>query len=118
MANFATLADLLSACVTRVTPNACSILFAAATPAGWGALTDTLNTPDAIALNPWYQPERLYALLDQFYPVPKGQNLRPVPFMPYLNYAPSYVGGGLQMLTDIAIDPAGDCVGHEQLAGR
>src|SRR5215469_3874769 len=89
MANFATLADLISACVTRVIPNACSGLFAAAAPPGWGALTDTVNTPEAIALNPWYQPERLYALLDQFYPVPKGQNLRPVPFMPYLNQAPS-----------------------------
>jgi DNA-binding beta-propeller fold protein YncE len=89
MANFATLADLLSACVTRVRPNACGSLFAAATPPGGGAPTDALNTSEAIALNPWYQPERLYALLDQFYPVPKGQNLRPVPFMPYLNYAPS-----------------------------
>jgi hypothetical protein len=89
MANFATLADLLSACVTRVTPNACSSLFAAATPPGGGPPTDTVNTSEAIALNPWYQPERLYALLDQFYPVPKGKNLRPVPFMPYLNYAPS-----------------------------
>src|SRR5215470_324310 len=89
MANFATLADLLSACVTRVTPNACSSLFAAATPPGGGAPTDTVNTSEAIALYPWYQPERLYALLDQFYPVPKGQNLRLVPFMPYLNYAPS-----------------------------
>src|SRR5215471_10258314 len=89
MANFATLADLLSACVTRVTPNACSGLFAAATPPGGSAPTDTVNTSEAIALNPWYQPERLYALLDQFYPVPQGKNLRPVPFMPYLNYAPS-----------------------------
>src|SRR5215469_3191866 len=89
MANFATLADLISACVTRVTPNACSRLFAAATPPGWGAPTDTANTSEAIALFPWYQPERLYVLLDQFYPVPHGQNLRPVPFMPYLNYAPS-----------------------------
>src|SRR5215469_3795308 len=89
MANFATLADLLSACVTRVTPNACSSLFAAATPPGGSAPTDTLNTSEAIALNPWYQPERLYMLLNQFYPVPQGKNLRPVPFMPYLNYAPS-----------------------------
>ena len=32
MANFATLADVLSGCVTRVTPDACSKLFAAATP--------------------------------------------------------------------------------------
>src|SRR5215469_12075871 len=88
MANFATLADLISACVTRVTPNACSSLFAAAAPPGW-ALSDTVNTLAGIALNPWYQPERLYALLDQLYPVPTGKNLRPVPFMPYLNYAPS-----------------------------
>jgi streptogramin lyase len=28
-------------------------------------------------------------LLGEFYPVPKGKNLRPVPFMPYLNYGPS-----------------------------
>src|SRR5215831_5069101 len=89
MANFATLADLLSACVTRVTPNACNSLFAAATPPGGSAPTDTVNTSEAIALNPWYQPERLYALLDQFYPVPQGKNLRPVPYMPYLNFSPS-----------------------------
>src|SRR5215471_6906633 len=89
MTNFATLADLLSACVTRVVADACSSLFAAATPPGGKPPTDTLNTSEAIALNPWYQPERLYALLDQFYPVPQGKNLRPVPFMPYLSYAPS-----------------------------
>jgi hypothetical protein len=59
MANFATLADLLSACITRVRPNACGSLFAAATPPGGGAPTDTVNTSEAIALNPWYQPERL-----------------------------------------------------------
>ena len=32
MANFATLADVLAGCVTRVTADACSKLFAAATP--------------------------------------------------------------------------------------
>src|SRR5262249_45156271 len=89
IATVPTLVDLLSDCATGVLPNACSSLFPAATPPGWGALTDTVNTPEAIALNPWYQPERLYALLDQFYPVPKGKSMRPVPFMPYLNYAPS-----------------------------
>jgi hypothetical protein len=89
MANFATLADLLSACITRVKVDACEGFFAAATPPGWGARTDTLNASEAIALFPWYQPERLFALLEKFYPVPNGKNLRPVPFMPYLNYAPS-----------------------------
>ena len=51
--------------------------------------TDTLTAAQSIARYPWYQPERLFALLDQFYPVPKDENLRAVPFMPYLNWAPS-----------------------------
>ena len=53
------------------------------------APTDTLTAAQSIARYPWYQPERLFALLDQFYPVPNGKNLRAVPFMPYLNWAPS-----------------------------
>src|SRR5262245_19925885 len=43
MANFATLADLLSGCVTRVSNDACSKLFAAATPPTGSVLTDTLT---------------------------------------------------------------------------
>jgi len=89
MTNFATLADLLSACVTRVVADACSSLFSAATPPGWGAPTNTVNAAEAVALFPWYQPERLFILLEKFYPVPNGKNLRPVPFMPYLNHTPS-----------------------------
>ncbi len=53
------------------------------------APTDTLTAAQSIARYPWRQPEQLFALLDTFYPVPQGKNLRPVPFMPYLNYAPS-----------------------------
>jgi hypothetical protein len=89
MANFATLADLLASCTTRVTTNACDELFAVATPPTGTAPTDTLVAAEAIARYPWYQPERLFALLDQFYAVPKGKNMRAVPFMPYLNFAPS-----------------------------
>ena len=89
MANFATLADVLAGCATLVTVNACDKLFIAATPPKGAAPTDTLTAAQSIARAPWYQPERLYALLDQFYPVPKGKNLRAVPFMPYLNCAPS-----------------------------
>ena len=69
MANFATLADLLSGCVTQVKPDACSSLFAAATPPGWSAPTNTLSAAEDIALFPWHQPEKLYALLRQFYAV-------------------------------------------------
>ncbi|CAN7755618.1 hypothetical protein [Mesorhizobium sp. LjNodule214] len=89
MANFATLADVLSGCVTTVTPDACSKLFAAATPQQGGAPTDTLAAAENVARYPWYQPNRLFALLDAFYPVPEGKNLRPVPYMPYLNLSPS-----------------------------
>ena len=89
MANFATLADLLAGCTTRVNADACNNLFAAATAPNGKVATDTLAAAQSIARNSWYQPEKLFALLDQFYPVPNGKNLRPVPFMPYLNWAPS-----------------------------
>ena len=89
MGNFATLADLLSGCATRVKADACNNLFAATTAPNGKVPTDTLAAAQSIARAPWYQPERLYALLDQFYPVPQGKNLRAVPFMPYLNWAPS-----------------------------
>src|SRR5262249_32756305 len=89
MANFATLADLLSGCITRVIANACAKLFAAATPPKGNAPTDTLTAAQSIARYPWYQPERLFALLGEFYPVPQGKTMRAVPYMPYLNFSPS-----------------------------
>src|SRR5215510_5116552 len=89
MANFATLADVLSGCVTQVTADACSKLFAAATTPKGATPSDTLIAAQSIARDSWYRPERLFALLDQFYPVPQAKKLRPVPFMPYLDYAPS-----------------------------
>ena len=89
MANFATLANVLSGCATRVTVNACESLFiAAASPKG-EAPTDTLTAAQSIARYPWYQPQRLFSLLGQLYPIPAGKNMRAVPFMPYLNFAPS-----------------------------
>jgi len=84
MANFATLADVLAGCVAQVAADACAKLFVAATPPKGGAPTDTLTAAQSIARNSWYKPKRIFALLDQFYPVPTGKNLRPVPFMPYL----------------------------------
>ena len=89
MANFATLADLLSGCATRVTADACAKLFAAATPPRGAAPTDTLAAAQSIARYPWYQTERLFLLLDELYPVPAGRTMRAVPFMPYLGVPPS-----------------------------
>jgi len=89
MANFATLADVLAGCVARVTPDACSQLFAAATPPKGPAPTDTLTAAQSIARYPWYKPERFFALLGQLYPVPQGKTMRAVPYMPYLGFPPS-----------------------------
>lgn len=103
MANFATLANLLAGCVTRVTADACPRLFDASTPPEGAAPADTLAAAEAIARYSWYQPKRLFALLDAFYPVPKGMAMRVVPYMPYLNFSPSawvlplkYTGGGFR----------------------
>jgi len=103
MANFATLADLLAGCATRVKADACSKLFAATTPPTGAAPTDRLTAAQSTARYSWFKPERLFALLDEFYPVPQGKNLRPVPFMPYLNSVPSawvlplkFDGGGFR----------------------
>ena len=89
MANFATLADVLAGCVTRVKPDACSSLIAAATPPIGKIPTDTLTAAQSIARYPWYQPEKLFALLEAFYPVPQGKTMRAVPYMPYLKFSPS-----------------------------
>jgi len=89
MANFATLADVLAGCVTQVTTNACRMLFAAAKPPQGGAPTDTLMAAESIARYPWYEPRRVFALLDEFYKIPQGKTMRAVPYMPYLNVSPS-----------------------------
>ena len=89
MANFATLANALAGCVTQVKPGACEALFTAAKGPAGAAPTDTLMAAQAIARAPWYQPERVFALLDAFYPVPQGKNLRPAPYAPYLQFSPS-----------------------------
>ena len=103
MANFATLADVLSGCVTRTTADACNKLFAASTPQRGATPTDTLAAAQSVARYPWYRPERLFLLLDEFYPVPAGKTMRAVPFMPYLSFSPSawvvplkFDGGGFR----------------------
>lgn len=115
MANFATLANLLAGCITEVTPDACSRLFAAATDPYGNVPTDTLLAAVSIARHPWHQPEKIFALLNDFYPVPHGRNLRPTPFMPYLTWAPSawvlplkFTGGGLSAPGKMMVDSQGN----------
>jgi hypothetical protein len=104
LAMFGTLANVMAGCATRETPDACARFFAAST--GWYGKTptDTLGAAESIARAMPYKPERIFGLLDAFYPVPKGPkpHLRPTPFLPYLSLAPSawvlplmFTGGGL-----------------------
>jgi hypothetical protein len=54
-------------------------------------------------------------LLNDFYPVPQGKNLRATPFMPYLTWAPSawvlplkFTGGGLSAPGKMMVDSQGN----------
>jgi len=114
LAKFNTLGNLLSACITAM-PKACDELFATATSPAGAVPTDTLSAVSNIARHPWHRAAELFALLDEFYPVPPGGDWRDVPHIPYLNYAPRawtlslvHAGGGLNSLGGIAIDGEGN----------
>ena len=79
MANFATLSDLLSACTTRVKPDACNRLFAAVDTSEGKRAHRHADGGAVIARYPWYQPERSFRLLNEFYPVPAGKTMRAGP---------------------------------------
>ena len=80
------------------------------------APTDTLAAAEFIARYPWHNPEKVFALFESFYPVPGDKPaLRPVPFMPYLSYAPSawvlplkFTGGGLNGGGKLMFDSQGN----------
>ncbi len=115
MANFATLANLLAGCTTRVTADACAKLFAAATSPTGAVPADTLAVAEAIARNPAHQADQLFALLNAFYPVPQGKKMRATPFTPYLSFAPSawvlplkFVGGGVSGGGKLMFDSQGN----------
>jgi hypothetical protein len=117
MANFATLANVIAGCVTRVTADACPQLYTAATSPKGDAPNDTLTAAQSIARYPWYQPEKIFALLEKFYPVRVGKlpSLRPTPFMPYLTFAPSawvlplkFTGGGYHAGGKLMFDSQGN----------
>jgi len=116
MANFATLANVLAGCVTSVKPNACESLFAAATAPDGKVPGDTLAAATSIAHAPWHQPQKVFALLDEFYPVPAGKKMpRATPFAPYLTCAPSswvlplrFTGGGYYAGGKLMFDSQGN----------
>ena len=115
MANFATLSSVLAGCTTRVKADACDSLFAAATGRDGKTPTDTLTAALSIARNAGFKPERAFALLDAFYPVPQGKHMRATPFTPYLSFAPGswvlplkFSGGGNAGGAKIMFDSEGN----------
>jgi hypothetical protein len=118
MANFATLANVLAACLTQAKSDACSRLFAAATPPTGASPADTLAATESIVRYPWHQPDKVFAAFNDLYPQPKiepGQVLRPTPFLPYLTFAPSawvfplkFAGGGLSAPGKLMFDSDGN----------
>ena len=115
MANFATLANIMAGAITRVLPDAPGRFLVVATDPKGVTPTNTLLAAVSIARHPWNQPEGIFALLNEFYPVPKGKNLRPTPFMPYLSWAPSawvlplkFTGGGLSAPGKMMVDSEGN----------
>ena len=119
MANFGTLADVMAGCIAQVRPDACNSLFAATTPPGGGAPTDTLLAIESVAFFPWHQPDKIFALLNEFYPLPKpgipGKLFRDTPYLPYLTFAPSafvfplkFTGGGVSGGGKLMIDSQGN----------
>jgi hypothetical protein len=116
MANFATLSDVLAGCVTSVKADACKSLFAAATAPDGKVPTDTLTAAEFIARAPWYQPEKIFALLENFYPIPAGKPApRSAPFVPYLTFAPTawvlplrFAGGGYYAGGKLMFDSQGN----------
>ncbi len=115
MANFATLATVMAGYITRVKTDACISLFTAATGPDGKVPTDTLAAAQSIACNAAYKPVRVFALLDAFYPVPQGRQLRATPFLPYLSAAPSawilplkFTGGGYTGGAKVMFDSEGN----------
>jgi hypothetical protein len=116
LAGEAVLAIVMAGCATRVKPEACNAFFAAATPPAGTALADTLAALQAIARNPQFQPGRVFALLNEFYPVPAtSRGLRSTPFQPYRSRAPSawvlplkFAGGGYIGGARVAFDADGN----------
>jgi len=115
MANFATLSIALAGCVTQVRSDACSSLFYAATAPTGAYPKDTLAAAENIVRYPSHQADKVFDLLNYFYPVPKGKPLRATPFMPYLTFAPSawvfplkFTGGGLSGPGKLMIDSEGN----------
>jgi hypothetical protein len=116
---------VLAGCVTRAAPDACAQLFAATTSPAGEPPADTLSAAEAVIRNPGTKADKVFALLDAFYPAPQGKKMRVTPFLPYLTFAPSawvfplkIVGGGVSGGGKLMFDSQGNVwVGNNFLVG-
>src|SRR5271165_2820713 len=126
LANFATLADVLAGCAARVKADACDSLFAAVTSPEGKAPAETLAAAESIARAPWHNPEKIFALLESFYPVPDPRTaLRAAPFMPYLSLCSERLGPAAEVLRrrperrrQADVRQPGQYLGRRQFHGR
>jgi hypothetical protein len=100
LANFDTLASLITAFATVANDDWRTRFFKAATATGGATPKNTLEAMAGIARTPWANPTALYGLFDEAYPQPKDGSRRAAPFAPYLAYTPTdftlslWFGGG------------------------
>ena len=74
MANFATLANVLAGCITRVTADACPKLYTATIPPKGDAPNDTLVAAQTLARFPAYQPSKTICLVGSVLSRPERQD--------------------------------------------
>jgi len=118
MANFATLANILAACVTQNKADACSSLYYVATSPTGAYPKDTLEAIEFIVRYPGHQSAKVFGAFNYLYPQPQftpGRVLRQTPFLPYLTFAPSawifplkFAGGGLSAPGKLMFDSEGN----------
>ena len=88
LANFNTLASLITYAGTSAGDEWRSRFFKAATPTGGTTPSNTLGAMAGIARESWAHPKDLFALFEEAYPQTKEGLLNATPFVPYLQYAP------------------------------
>ncbi len=125
MANFNTLASLVTYAGTAANGEWRSRFFKAATPGGGTSPTNTLGAVAGIARESWAHPKELFALFEEAYPLTKEGALNAAPFVPYLQFVPSdfaltlrFAGGGNYAPGRVMIDAEGNAwSGSNWMAG-
>jgi hypothetical protein len=115
LANFNTLASLITYAGTSAGDDWRTRFFKAATPTGGTTPSNTLGAMAGIARESWAHPKDLYALFVEAYPQVKEGLPTATPFVPYLQYAPEdfalilrFAGGGNYAPGRVMVDAEGN----------